>query len=80
MNSTDKIGLLPWLTYQKVGTTEMRPYLEGEDLSGVSVSPDHQPKRGDMIARDPNNPSDLWLVDQDYFLRNYEPTETTTKE
>lgn len=29
------------------------------------------PKIGDMIARNPENHSDLWLVEKEYFNKNY---------
>jgi len=58
---------------------ELRPYTEGDDLSGVSISdPDKQagsPKPGDMIARNPANHRDQWLVAADYFKENFAPLE-----
>lgn len=55
----------------------MRPYVEGEDVSHVSISePDRQngsPKPGDMIARNPKNHADQWLVAKKYFEDNLEP-------
>ena len=50
----------------------MRPYIPGEDLTGVSVSDEDNPKEGDMIACNPENPSDKWLVDKAFFDANYE--------
>lgn len=58
--------------YRKKGISEMRPYVPGEDLSGVSVSKEDSPKQGDMIARNPANHNDRWLVAQEYFEKNYE--------
>ena len=62
--------------YVRTGTAEMRPY-EGEDLEGlVSVSKEDRdngsPKAGDMIARNPRNHSDQWLVAAKYFDENFE--------
>ena len=55
----------------------MRPYQTGEDISHVSISePDRQagsPKEGDMIARNPKNHADQWLVAKKYFEDNLEP-------
>ena len=55
----------------------MRPYTEGEDVSHVSISEaDRQngsPKVGDMIARNPKNHKDQWLVAAQYFADNFEP-------
>ena len=58
----------------------MRPYVEGEDLSGVNIS-EHDKnniKAGDMIACDPDNPSDMWLVNQEYFKKTFEPEPINT--
>lgn len=56
---------------------ELRPYVEGEDLTGVSISdPDiaaGSPKPGDMIARNPKNHSDRWLVSAAYYAENFYP-------
>ena len=55
----------------------MRPYIEGEDTSGISISDadkeNGSPKAGDMIARNPTNHADQWLVAQKYFEDNLEP-------
>ena len=55
----------------------MRPYVEGEILDPkISISPaDKQngsPKKGDMIARNPMNHEDQWLVAKKYFEENFE--------
>jgi len=62
-----------WNKFRKKGLAEMRPYVPGEDLSGVSVGAGFTPKEGDMIARDPSNPADVWHVDGDFFRNNYDP-------
>lgn len=64
--------------YRKKGTTELRPYEPGEQLGeNVTLSADDKeagsPKAGDMIARNPNNHNDQWLVSAQYFADNYEP-------
>lgn len=61
--------------YRKKGVSEMRPYIPGEDLTGVSISQEDNPKLGDMIARNPQNHKDRWLVDKKYFEDNYETAE-----
>lgn len=60
-----------WHVYRKRGVTEMRPYIPGESLEGVSVSPVDDISRGGMIARDPENHGDRWFVAADYFQANY---------
>lgn len=61
-----------WNTYYKTQPTEMRSYIPGEDLTGVSVEPGYTPKEGDMIARDPKKPTSFWLVSEEFFEANYE--------
>ena len=67
-----KEPMMEWLTYQRKGTIELRPYAIGESLTAISVSESDQPKDGDMIARNPNNHEDQWLVNKEYFDANYE--------
>lgn len=63
--------------YRRTQIAEMRPYTEGETLTNVSISkPDVEagsPKLGDMIARNPKNHADQWLVAAQYFADNFEP-------
>ena len=57
----------------------MRPYEPGEDVSNVSISDQDlengSPKLGDMIARNPKNHKDEWLVAEKYFKDNFEPAD-----
>lgn len=65
--------------YRRTQIAEMRPYTKGEILSPPHVSisaPDRQngfPRPGDMIARNPKNHDDVWLVAAKYFADNFEP-------
>ena len=72
-----------WNQYKRKGLSEMRPYTSGEDISNVSVSePDLQngsPKQGDMIARNPKNHADQWLVARKYFEDNLEINTATAE-
>jgi hypothetical protein len=52
----------------------MRPYLVGEDLSGISVNKEDTPELGGMIAMNPKNPEDKWYVSKKFFEENYEET------
>ena len=65
--------------YRRKQIAELRPYVPGEDLSGVSINPEDakagSPKPGDMIARNPKNHADQWLVAEQYFKDNFEPEE-----
>ena len=64
--------------YRRKQIAELRPYVLGEALSDrVSVSAADKdsgsPKSGDMIARNPTNHEDQWLVAAAYFEANFEP-------
>ncbi|MFA7256952.1 MAG: hypothetical protein WC047_05200 [Kiritimatiellales bacterium] len=63
--------------FRRSQIAQLRPYEAGEDLAGVSISaPDKDagsPKVGDMIARNPKNHADKWLVAAQYFADNFEP-------
>jgi hypothetical protein len=66
-----------WADYRRAGVSSMRPYVDGEDLSRVSISQadieNGSPKKGDMIARNPKDHSDMWLVAEKYFKENLIP-------
>ncbi len=64
--------------YRRSQIAELRPYIPGEDLSErISISAADKeagsPKKGDMIARNPKNHADMWLVAKQYFEDNFEP-------
>lgn len=63
--------------YQRNDVAELRPYEAGDDLDRVSVSTANReagsPKPGDMIARNPKNHADRWLVAKQYFKDNFKP-------
>jgi hypothetical protein len=62
--------------YRRKQITELRPWVPGEDMSGISVSEvdlmANSPQEGDMIARNPKNHADQWLVAAQYFHDNFE--------
>lgn len=63
--------------YRRKQIAELRPYVQGETLADVSIAEvdkaDGSPKEGDMIARNPKNHDDKWLVAKQYFEDNFEP-------
>ena len=61
-----------WKFYRKTAIQEMRPYILGEDLSGVSVNKEDTPELGGMIARNDDNNDNRWYVAKDFFEKNYE--------
>jgi hypothetical protein len=63
--------------YRRTQIAEMTPWVPGFDMARVSVSASDKeagsPKEGDMIARNPKNHDDQWLVAAQYFHDNFEP-------
>jgi hypothetical protein len=63
--------------YRRTQIAEMHPWVPGQNMDRVSISaPDKEagsPKPGDMIARNPANHDDQWLVAAAYFSANFEP-------
>lgn len=63
--------------YRRTQIAEMTYWAPHIDMTRVSVSaPDREagsPKHGDMIARNPKNHDDQWLVAAQYFADNFEP-------
>jgi len=74
-DNTEKF--MNWKQYKRKGLSEMTAYEIGEDVSHVSISDEDRkngsPKEGDMIARNPKNHADQWLVARKYFEDNLEP-------
>ena len=64
--------------YRRKLIAEFRSFQEGEQLPESveiwQVDRDNgSPKVGDMIARNPKNHDDQWLVAKQYFEDNFEP-------
>ena len=49
----------------------MRPYVVGEDLTGISVNKEDTPGPGGMIAINRANKEDRWYVAKEFFDANY---------
>jgi len=63
-----------WKKYRKGTITEMMPWTPDVSMDAVTVGVEfraNHPRKGDMVARDPNNPSDMWLVVEEFFDNNY---------
>lgn len=62
--------------YRKKGVQPMFPWSPETDMSNVSVGDDDRangsPQTGDMIAHDPENPKDEWLINEKFFTEKYE--------
>jgi hypothetical protein len=65
--------------YRRTQIAEMEPWVTGYDMTGVTMSESDKaagsPKAGDMIARNPKNHADKWLVTAQYFADNFEAVE-----
>jgi hypothetical protein len=57
--------------YIKKALQPMRPYVPGEDLTGISVWDGDEPEEGGMIAVNPKDPNDKWYVAKKFFRENY---------
>lgn len=58
--------------YRRTNIAEMRPYVLGENLTDISVSPTDDPSNDmGMIARNPLNHKDQWYVSKKYFEENF---------
>lgn len=72
---TERLTDGEWQEYQRTNRAEMRPWVPGMAMERVSVSAADaeagSPKPGDMIARNPANHDDQWLVARDYFAANF---------
>ena len=62
--------------YTRSNIAEMAKWEEGFDMTRVSISQSDQengsPKEGDMIARNPEDHTDQWLVAAKYFKDNFQ--------
>ena len=63
--------------YRRIQIAELRPFIPGQQLGDtVSISEEDRkagsPKAGDMIARNPKNHDDQWLIAAQYFVDNFE--------
>jgi len=61
--------------YRKAKLQELTPWVDGVNMDMVSISDadkeNGSPKKGDMIAFNPENSDDMWLVAEDFFKSNY---------
>lgn len=68
-----------WRKYnRKAIPAEMRSYEPGENTIDISIGNDDRdngsPQLGDMVARDPSNHADKWLVNAAYFTEKFDTT------
>ena len=73
----EKATMSEFQKYCRKQIAELRPYVVGEELRGISISDADlvagSPTAGDMIARNPKNQADQRLVAAQYFADNFEP-------
>jgi len=58
-----------WQKYRKTAVQEMRDYIPGEDMTGISIAQGEIPKEGGKIARD--NQGSRWYVSPEFMAQNY---------
>ncbi len=67
---------LKFTRYRRKQIAELAPWEQEANMSRVSISPADKeagsPKAGDMIARNPKNHDDQWLIAAQYFADNFE--------
>lgn len=66
------MDLSEYKAYRKKNNQLLRPYVEGEDMSDISVAAVDVPEVGGMIAINPNDINDMWYVGKTFFEDNYE--------
>ena len=71
-----EIGYIMYKEYGKKQTQLLRPYVDGEDVSKISISDadklNGSPQKGDMIAVNRDVDTDMWLVAEKFFKDNYQ--------
>lgn len=60
-----------WEKFRKTAMQEMRPYVPGEDLRGVSVPDEDTPSLGGKIAR--GQDGERWYISEKFVRNNYAP-------
>jgi len=62
-----------WQLYERLSNpSQLRPYVPGEDLSGMSVNDEDTPEEGGMIARNSDSHKDQWYMGKAYFEANFD--------
>jgi hypothetical protein len=61
---------MEWKQYTKTGSVEATPWTPDYDMSKVRSK--ETPVKGDMIARNPKDRDDQWLIKADFFEQNYQ--------
>ena len=61
--------------YRKKSLQPMRPYIDGENMDGISVAEGDTPEAGGMIAVNTKDESDRWYIAKKFFEDNYELAE-----
>lgn len=73
---TTNYGVSKMQFFRKKELQPMIPWEQNMPMTLVSVSDADKssgsPKEGDMIAFNPKDPTDMWLVAKDYIAENYD--------
>ena len=61
-----------WAVYRRrIIDIEMRPYVPGEQMTGIAVRDGDALEEGGMIARNSQDHTDQWYVGKAYFQRTF---------
>ena len=70
-----------WKNYTRRGVIEARPYVQSDlDDKRISIGAEDMRRptlKGGMVARNPDNPCDMWYVNPEYFAQRYMETAKT---
>ena len=61
-----------WQPHYKTAVQWLRPYIPGEDMTGISVQDGDTPEEGGWIGMNPHNIKDRWYVSKEYYEINYQ--------
>ena len=64
-----------WKKYRKKDLQEMRDYVHGESMAGISTNNVDWLEKGGKIARNKDNHKDQWYIAKKFFDDNYELVE-----
>lgn len=68
-----------WKKYRKKGKQEMRPYIVGEDMTGISITKGDVLEEGGMVARNGNDHTDQWYIGKQFVKDHYVEVEEAEK-
>ena len=65
-----------WTEHRKAATTMMRPYVFGEDMTGITIGNGVLLEEGGWICRSTVSDIDQWYISPEYYAENYTPVQS----